>query len=248
MLVSIWENQGSWFSWNSSPILCFSLCSQVCVLGNSQPASLLQALQEVLPVVFTLFCFTKQNASHLRYSCSRTFQRLCVPEPPIGRQKLERQHVNQRKNRAVGHSSHALGQKSWKRSFRKGSRHAQQPRLQGLDCCVPCRRLLLSGGLDDIILLDGWCHLSGRESDTCVPSPEPPVRRFCCGSWATPPRLEPWRFCSSCRACGGHRVRRQPPSTSRRAVRGGPGCVPERASGRTLAFHPSFRLDFSVFL
>lgn len=44
------------------------------MLGNSRPESLLKALQEVLPIIFTLFCFTKQNVSHLRYSFSWRWQ------------------------------------------------------------------------------------------------------------------------------------------------------------------------------
>lgn len=40
--------------------------SQVCVPGDGPPESLVQALQDVLPVVFTLFCFCKRNVSHLR--------------------------------------------------------------------------------------------------------------------------------------------------------------------------------------
>uniref|UniRef100_A0A3Q1F1J6 Transport and golgi organization 6 homolog (Drosophila) n=1 Tax=Acanthochromis polyacanthus TaxID=80966 RepID=A0A3Q1F1J6_9TELE len=39
------------------------------VVGNSPSVSLLEALEEVLPVVFTLFCFTKKNVSHLRAPC-----------------------------------------------------------------------------------------------------------------------------------------------------------------------------------
>ncbi|XP_071775470.2 transport and Golgi organization protein 6 homolog [Centroberyx gerrardi] len=39
------------------------------VVGNSPSAPLLKALEEVLPVIFTLFCFTKQNVSHLRAPC-----------------------------------------------------------------------------------------------------------------------------------------------------------------------------------
>ncbi|KAK5868083.1 hypothetical protein PBY51_012526 [Eleginops maclovinus] len=48
---------------------CVSDVYKVWVVGNSPSASLLSALEEVLPVVFTLFCFTKQNVSHLRSPC-----------------------------------------------------------------------------------------------------------------------------------------------------------------------------------
>uniref|UniRef100_A0A8C7ZD72 Transport and golgi organization 6 homolog (Drosophila) n=1 Tax=Oryzias sinensis TaxID=183150 RepID=A0A8C7ZD72_9TELE len=39
------------------------------VVGNSPSPALFAALEEVLPVIFTLFCFTKQNVSHLRGLC-----------------------------------------------------------------------------------------------------------------------------------------------------------------------------------
>ncbi|CAF96675.1 unnamed protein product [Tetraodon nigroviridis] len=48
---------------------CVDGVHKVCVLGNSRPESLLRALKGVLPVLFTLFCFTRQNVSHLRSSC-----------------------------------------------------------------------------------------------------------------------------------------------------------------------------------
>uniref|UniRef100_A0A8D0AU79 Transport and golgi organization 6 homolog n=1 Tax=Sander lucioperca TaxID=283035 RepID=A0A8D0AU79_SANLU len=48
---------------------CVSCCCQIWVVGNSPSASLLKALEQVLPVIFTLFCFTKQNVSHLRAPC-----------------------------------------------------------------------------------------------------------------------------------------------------------------------------------
>uniref|UniRef100_H2RPL6 Transport and golgi organization 6 homolog (Drosophila) n=1 Tax=Takifugu rubripes TaxID=31033 RepID=H2RPL6_TAKRU len=48
---------------------CIDGVHKICLLGDGQPASLLKALQEVLPIIFTLFCFTKQNVSHLRTSC-----------------------------------------------------------------------------------------------------------------------------------------------------------------------------------
>nr|XP_040017789.1 transport and Golgi organization protein 6 homolog [Gasterosteus aculeatus aculeatus] len=48
---------------------CVTDVYKICVVGNSPSASLLGALEEVLPVIFTLFCFTKQNVSHLRAPC-----------------------------------------------------------------------------------------------------------------------------------------------------------------------------------
>ncbi|XP_058501657.1 transport and Golgi organization protein 6 homolog isoform X3 [Solea solea] len=48
---------------------CVEDTYKICVVGNSPSAPLLKALEEVLPVVFTLFCFTKQNVSHLRAPC-----------------------------------------------------------------------------------------------------------------------------------------------------------------------------------
>ncbi|KAM6926735.1 transport and Golgi organization protein 6 homolog isoform 2-T2 [Lycodopsis pacificus] len=48
---------------------CVNDVYKVWVVGNSPSASLLEALEQVLPVLFTLFCFTKQNVSHLRAPC-----------------------------------------------------------------------------------------------------------------------------------------------------------------------------------
>uniref|UniRef100_A0A7N8YC88 Transport and golgi organization 6 homolog (Drosophila) n=1 Tax=Mastacembelus armatus TaxID=205130 RepID=A0A7N8YC88_9TELE len=48
---------------------CVEDVYKIWVVGNSPSALLLQALEEVLPVIFTLFCFTKQNVSHLRAPC-----------------------------------------------------------------------------------------------------------------------------------------------------------------------------------
>uniref|UniRef100_A0AAV2KYW9 Transport and golgi organization 6 n=1 Tax=Knipowitschia caucasica TaxID=637954 RepID=A0AAV2KYW9_KNICA len=48
---------------------CIEDLYKVCVVGNQPSPPLLTALQEVLPVIFTLFCFTKQNVSHLRAPC-----------------------------------------------------------------------------------------------------------------------------------------------------------------------------------
>ncbi|XP_029009112.1 transport and Golgi organization protein 6 homolog isoform X2 [Betta splendens] len=48
---------------------CVDDVYKIWVIGNSPSALLLKALQKVVPVVFTLFCFTKQNVSHLRAPC-----------------------------------------------------------------------------------------------------------------------------------------------------------------------------------
>ncbi|KAK7891995.1 hypothetical protein WMY93_023958 [Mugilogobius chulae] len=48
---------------------CVDDLYKVCVVGNHPSPPLFTALQEVLPVIFTLFCFTKQNVSHLRGPC-----------------------------------------------------------------------------------------------------------------------------------------------------------------------------------
>ncbi|KAM4573366.1 transport and Golgi organization protein 6 homolog isoform 2-T2 [Odontesthes bonariensis] len=48
---------------------CVEDVYKIWVVGNSPSATLLAALEEVLPVIFTLSCFTKQNVSHLRAPC-----------------------------------------------------------------------------------------------------------------------------------------------------------------------------------
>ncbi|KAM3870059.1 transport and Golgi organization protein 6 homolog [Diretmus argenteus] len=48
---------------------CVEDVYKIWVVGNSPSGPLLKALEEVLPVIFTLFCFTKQNVSHLRAPC-----------------------------------------------------------------------------------------------------------------------------------------------------------------------------------
>ncbi|KAM3609903.1 uncharacterized protein V6R79_022209 [Siganus canaliculatus] len=48
---------------------CIEDVHKIWVVGNSPSASLLKALEQVLPIIFTLFCFTKQNVSHLRAPC-----------------------------------------------------------------------------------------------------------------------------------------------------------------------------------
>lgn len=53
---------------------CVEDVYKIWVVGNSPSAPLLKALEEVLPVIFTLFCFTKQNVSHLRASCQEILQ------------------------------------------------------------------------------------------------------------------------------------------------------------------------------
>lgn len=48
---------------------CVEDVYKICMVENTPSASLLRALEEVLPVIFTLFCFTKKNVSHLRAPC-----------------------------------------------------------------------------------------------------------------------------------------------------------------------------------
>uniref|UniRef100_A0A3Q2Z2M7 Transport and golgi organization 6 homolog n=1 Tax=Hippocampus comes TaxID=109280 RepID=A0A3Q2Z2M7_HIPCM len=48
---------------------CVEDINKIWVVGNSPSSPLLRALEEVLPVVFTLFCFTKQNVCNLRAPC-----------------------------------------------------------------------------------------------------------------------------------------------------------------------------------
>ncbi|XP_074534712.1 transport and Golgi organization protein 6 homolog [Halichoeres trimaculatus] len=48
---------------------CVGDVYKIWVVGNSPSAPLLKALEEVLLVIFSLFCFTKQNVSHLRAPC-----------------------------------------------------------------------------------------------------------------------------------------------------------------------------------
>ncbi|XP_077566034.1 transport and Golgi organization protein 6 homolog [Stigmatopora nigra] len=48
---------------------CVEDITKIWVVGNTPSAPLLTALEDVLPVLFTLFCFTKQNVSNLRAQC-----------------------------------------------------------------------------------------------------------------------------------------------------------------------------------
>uniref|UniRef100_A0A8C6URG2 Transport and golgi organization 6 homolog (Drosophila) n=1 Tax=Neogobius melanostomus TaxID=47308 RepID=A0A8C6URG2_9GOBI len=49
---------------------CVDDLYKICVVGTNQPSALLlTSLTNVLPVLFTLFCYTKQNVSHLRAPC-----------------------------------------------------------------------------------------------------------------------------------------------------------------------------------
>ncbi|XP_030281908.1 transport and Golgi organization protein 6 homolog [Sparus aurata] len=48
---------------------CLEDVYKICVVGNSPSDTFLKALEQVLPIIFTLFCFTKQNVSHLRAPC-----------------------------------------------------------------------------------------------------------------------------------------------------------------------------------
>uniref|UniRef100_A0A8B9KYV5 Transport and golgi organization 6 homolog (Drosophila) n=1 Tax=Astyanax mexicanus TaxID=7994 RepID=A0A8B9KYV5_ASTMX len=55
--------------------VCLCLCVRekffrfICVVGNRPSGMLLGALANVVPTIFSLFCFTKQNVSHLRAPC-----------------------------------------------------------------------------------------------------------------------------------------------------------------------------------
>nr|XP_057931280.1 transport and Golgi organization protein 6 homolog [Doryrhamphus excisus]XP_057931281.1 transport and Golgi organization protein 6 homolog [Doryrhamphus excisus]XP_057931282.1 transport and Golgi organization protein 6 homolog [Doryrhamphus excisus] len=48
---------------------CVEDINKIWVVGNRSSTLLLKTLEEVLPVVFTIFCFTKQNVSNLRAPC-----------------------------------------------------------------------------------------------------------------------------------------------------------------------------------
>lgn len=62
---------------------CVEDMYKIWVVGNSPSAALLKALEEVLCVVFSLFCFTKQNVSHLRAPCQEILLwYLSHAEPP----------------------------------------------------------------------------------------------------------------------------------------------------------------------
>lgn len=70
---------------------CLDDVYKVCVVGNTPSACLLDALEEVLPVVFTLFCFTKKNVSHLRAPCQEVLLWfLSHAEPTAARAALRR--------------------------------------------------------------------------------------------------------------------------------------------------------------
>ncbi|XP_043072682.1 transport and Golgi organization protein 6 homolog [Puntigrus tetrazona] len=48
---------------------CIEDVYKICVVGNGPSEVLLKALADVISTLFSLFCFTKQNVSHLRTSC-----------------------------------------------------------------------------------------------------------------------------------------------------------------------------------
>ncbi|XP_076840276.1 transport and Golgi organization protein 6 homolog isoform X3 [Brachyhypopomus gauderio] len=48
---------------------CVEDVYKICVVGNSPSAMLLSSLGDAFPIIFNLFCFTKQNVSHLRAPC-----------------------------------------------------------------------------------------------------------------------------------------------------------------------------------
>ncbi|KAM8891988.1 transport and Golgi organization protein 6 homolog isoform 2-T2 [Spinachia spinachia] len=55
---------------------CVTDVYKIWVVGNSPSAFLLRALEQVLPVIFTLFCFTKQNVCHLREEDDALYEKL----------------------------------------------------------------------------------------------------------------------------------------------------------------------------
>ncbi|XP_060779781.1 transport and Golgi organization protein 6 homolog isoform X3 [Neoarius graeffei] len=61
---------------------CMEDVYKICVVGNSPSGMLLSALGEVIPTIVSLFCYTKQNVSHLRIPCQEILQwYLCHVEP-----------------------------------------------------------------------------------------------------------------------------------------------------------------------
>ncbi|XP_016320883.1 transport and Golgi organization protein 6 homolog isoform X1 [Sinocyclocheilus anshuiensis] len=48
---------------------CIEDVYKICVVGNSPSEVLLKALADVISTLFSVFCFTKQNVSHLRTPC-----------------------------------------------------------------------------------------------------------------------------------------------------------------------------------
>ncbi|XP_056622852.1 transport and Golgi organization protein 6 homolog isoform X2 [Triplophysa dalaica] len=48
---------------------CIEDLYKICVVGNSPSEVLMKALRDVIPTLFSLFCFTKHNVSHLRTPC-----------------------------------------------------------------------------------------------------------------------------------------------------------------------------------
>ncbi|KAF7699020.1 transport and Golgi organization protein 6 homolog isoform X2 [Silurus meridionalis] len=53
---------------------CVEDVYKICVVGNSPSGILLSAVREVIPTIFSLFCYTKQNVSHLRNLCQEILQ------------------------------------------------------------------------------------------------------------------------------------------------------------------------------
>ncbi|XP_024858552.1 transport and Golgi organization protein 6 homolog [Kryptolebias marmoratus] len=70
---------------------CLEDVFKIWVVGASPSAALLATLEDVLPVVFTLFCFTKQNVCHLRAPCQQILLWfLNHSEPPAALSALRR--------------------------------------------------------------------------------------------------------------------------------------------------------------
>uniref|UniRef100_H3AEV0 Transport and golgi organization 6 homolog n=1 Tax=Latimeria chalumnae TaxID=7897 RepID=H3AEV0_LATCH len=66
-LVKEDQHPGTVFVEESSLTRCIEDVYKVYVVGNAPHPVLLQSLQTVLCIVFSLYCFTKQNVSHLRW-------------------------------------------------------------------------------------------------------------------------------------------------------------------------------------
>ncbi|XP_056137878.1 transport and Golgi organization protein 6 homolog [Lampris incognitus] len=61
------DSQGTVEEWELT--CCVEDLYKIWVVGNSPSDPLMKAMEEVLPVLFTLHCFTKQSVSHLRGPC-----------------------------------------------------------------------------------------------------------------------------------------------------------------------------------
>ncbi|KAL4657090.1 hypothetical protein GN956_G4043 [Arapaima gigas] len=70
---------------------CIEDVYKVCVVANRPCPALLMSLEDILPVLFSLYCFTKQSVSHLRAPCQETLLwYLSHTEPPEAVTSLKR--------------------------------------------------------------------------------------------------------------------------------------------------------------